>query len=107
MVPQRAHYAFGSKRAREGPHATRRSAVHGPTRVRILVASCASMRTEELTIDADDGVALHVYHWSPDAKGSARGVVHISHGMAEHAARYARLAEALTNAGFEVYANDH
>src|SRR5262249_5762332 len=29
------------------------------------------------------------------------------HGMAEHAARYARLAESLTNAGYAVYANDH
>ena len=31
----------------------------------------------------------------------------IAHGLAEHARRYARLAQALTAAGFGVYANDH
>ncbi len=36
-----------------------------------------------------------------------RGVVHIAHGMGEHGARYARLAEVLTGAGLAVYANDH
>ena len=34
-------------------------------------------------------------------------MVQIAHGLAEHAARYARLAEALTAAGYAVYANDH
>lgn len=36
----------------------------------------------------------------------ALGIVQIIHGMAEHSARYARLAEALTAAGFAVYAHD-
>jgi alpha-beta hydrolase superfamily lysophospholipase len=36
-----------------------------------------------------------------------RAVVQIAHGMAEHAARYARFAEALTSAGYAVYADDH
>ena len=31
----------------------------------------------------------------------------IAHGMGEHAGRYRRLAEALTDAGYVVYANDH
>lgn len=39
--------------------------------------------------------------------GAARGILQIAHGMAEHAARYAEFAEALTRAGFAVYANDH
>lgn len=34
-------------------------------------------------------------------------IAHIVHGMAEHAGRYARLAESLTAAGFKVYAHDH
>jgi len=34
-------------------------------------------------------------------------VVQLSHGMAEHSARYARLAEALTAAGYAVYGHDH
>lgn len=31
----------------------------------------------------------------------------IAHGLAEHTARYARLADALNGAGYAVYANDH
>jgi alpha-beta hydrolase superfamily lysophospholipase len=34
-------------------------------------------------------------------------VVQIAHGIAEHGWRYARLAGALTRAGYAVYANDH
>ncbi|QPC88241.1 alpha/beta fold hydrolase [Mesorhizobium sp. NBSH29] len=41
------------------------------------------------------------------AAGTARGVVQINHGLAEHAARYARFTDALTSAGFHVYAHDH
>jgi alpha-beta hydrolase superfamily lysophospholipase len=33
--------------------------------------------------------------------------VQVAHGMGEHAARYRRLAEALTDAGYVVYAIDH
>jgi alpha-beta hydrolase superfamily lysophospholipase len=56
---------------------------------------------------AADGATVHVYRWAPDEGVAPRGVVHIAHGMAEHAGRYARLAEALTGAGWFVYANDH
>ncbi len=65
------------------------------------------MRTEEMTVNADDGTPLHVYHWSSDTPTTPRAVIHIAHGMAEHGARYARLAEALVAAGYEVYAADH
>ncbi|GGA96949.1 lysophospholipase [Brucella endophytica] len=41
------------------------------------------------------------------AEGSARGIVHVNHGLAEHSARYARFAEELSQAGFHVYAHDH
>jgi alpha-beta hydrolase superfamily lysophospholipase len=34
-------------------------------------------------------------------------VVQLAHGLAEHSARYARLAAALNAAGYTVYANDH
>lgn len=53
------------------------------------------------------GVAIHVYEWLPESKVPVRGIVQISHGMCETAARYARFAEALTGAGYAVYANDH
>ena len=38
--------------------------------------------------------------------GRAR-VVQINHGLAEHAARYARFADFLAARGFHVYAHDH
>ena len=48
-----------------------------------------------------------MFDWSPDHGTPVRAVVHIAHGMAEHAARYARLAERLTAAGIAVSAADH
>ena len=43
--------------------------------------------------------------WLPE--GPPRAVVQIAHGLAEHSARYARLAAALNAAGYAAYANDH
>lgn len=64
------------------------------------------MRSKQAVIRADDGKELAYYEWAPE--GTERvGVFHIAHGMAEHAARYERLAERLTAAGWLVYANDH
>lgn len=68
------------------------------------------MQTSCFTVPSDDGPAvdraeLFVYRWLPWSP--PRGVVQIAHGLAEHAGRYARLAEALTGAGYAVYANDH
>jgi alpha-beta hydrolase superfamily lysophospholipase len=63
------------------------------------------MRADTFTLSARDGASIHVYRWLPD--GEVRAIVQIAHGMAEHAARYARFAEALTGAGYVVYADDH
>jgi alpha-beta hydrolase superfamily lysophospholipase len=63
----------------------------------------ASERTFRL--DVDPGVSLFVYEWSP--AGPPKGIVLISHGMAEHAERYRRFAQRLTAAGYVVYASDH
>jgi alpha-beta hydrolase superfamily lysophospholipase len=52
-----------------------------------------------------DGTALCVYQWA--SAGAARGVVHLAHGMAEHTGRWTRLAEALRDDGWAVYAHDH
>lgn len=57
------------------------------------------------TLATPDGVDLFIYCWLPASQPKA--VVQIAHGLAEHAARYARLADALTAAGYAVYANDH
>ncbi|HSN98972.1 MAG TPA: alpha/beta hydrolase [Candidatus Nanopelagicales bacterium] len=64
------------------------------------------MRSDTFTFEADDGAGLFVYRWLPDEGAPRLGVVHIVHGMAEHAGRYARLAESLTAAGWAVYAGD-
>ncbi|WP_405125488.1 lysophospholipase [Pseudomonas marginalis] len=55
-------------------------------------------------LTANDRSRLYVNHWMPD--GPAKAVVMLSHGMAEHSGRYARLAEALCSAGYGVYAPD-
>lgn len=55
-------------------------------------------------IDAD-GVTI-VYDVHP-AEGDPRGVVQLAHGVGEHAGRYGALVDALTAAGFTVYADDH
>lgn len=57
------------------------------------------------TLNAPSGAGLRLYH--EPAMGKPRGVVQINHGLAEHAARYARFAKALAAAGFHIYAHDH
>jgi alpha-beta hydrolase superfamily lysophospholipase len=62
------------------------------------------MREETFQLDCSDGAQLHVRAWLPPR---VRGVVQIAHGAAEHGQRYARVAKALAEAGYAVYANDH
>ena len=52
-----------------------------------------------------DATPITVYAWEPPR--NPRAVVQISHGVAEHALRYHRLARALTAADYAVYAHDH
>lgn len=56
------------------------------------------------TVTDPDGVAISVHQWLSTAP---KAVVHIVHGLGEHAARYARLAQELNAAGYHVYADDH
>ncbi|HFE45542.1 MAG TPA: alpha/beta hydrolase [Nannocystis exedens] len=66
------------------------------------------MRTDTASLCTPDGVDVHLHIWRPDEDAQTlRGAVVISHGLAEHSARYARFAEALTASGFVVYAHDH
>jgi alpha-beta hydrolase superfamily lysophospholipase len=51
------------------------------------------------------GATLKLY--ITQAKASPRGVIQVNHGIAEHAARYGRFAEAMSARGFHVYAHDH
>lgn len=63
------------------------------------------MRESDFRLQAKDGTPLFVREFLPD--GAEKAVVQLAHGMAEHSARYARLAKALTEQGYAVYANDH
>ena len=55
--------------------------------------------------NSPSGASLAVYYRKADARPI--GIIHINHGLAEHAGRYARFADVLSKAGFEVYAHDH
>ena len=61
--------------------------------------------TTAFTVLAADGARITAYRAFP--AGRPRAIVQIAHGMAEHAGRYRRLTDALTDAGYAVYANDH
>jgi alpha-beta hydrolase superfamily lysophospholipase len=74
---------------------------------RSAVVASRAMQESTFTLPSDDGVALHVYRWSPDEGVAPRAVLQVSHGLAEHAARYRRFAEAATARGLVVYADDH
>ena len=62
--------------------------------------------TESTFGSPSDSVQLATYSWT-ESVSDPRGVVQISHGLAEHGARYDRLARALNSAGFLVHAADH
>jgi alpha-beta hydrolase superfamily lysophospholipase len=57
-------------------------------------------------VSATDGMQIATLNWTQAAE-PVKGVVQIAHGLAEHSARYGRLAGALNAAGFLVYASDH
>jgi alpha-beta hydrolase superfamily lysophospholipase len=62
------------------------------------------MKSADFTFQPVDGATLQVRGWLID---QPKAIVHVLHGMAEHSARYARLAEALASAGYSTYAHDH
>ena len=62
------------------------------------------MPGSEFFFHAADGARLLARRWLPD--GRPRAIVQIAHGLAEHSARYARLAGALNAAGYGAFAFD-
>ena len=52
------------------------------------------------------GSSLHVMEWSPEDQ-PPRALLQISHGVAEHIARYAPFARYMSEQGFVVFGNDH
>ena len=61
------------------------------------------MAGEWFSVERGD-TTIECRRWEPS--GPPRAIVQIVHGAAEHCARYDRLAEALTDAGFAVFAHD-
>lgn len=59
---------------------------------------------ETTTLETTDGTKIQVYTWPVE---QPRGVVQLTHGMGEHALRYAELAAALNDHGWTVVAQDH
>lgn len=62
------------------------------------------MQEKEFSFRVDDGASLLARRWLPDR--APKAVVQIAHGLAEHSARYARLAQALNLEGYGAYAFD-
>jgi len=63
------------------------------------------MQQNEFHFEGRDGTRLFAHRWLPD--GPVRGVLQVSHGMGEHAARYREPLRPLIESGIAVYANDH
>lgn len=61
--------------------------------------------SQQRTVNSPTGAALNVYVREADT--APKAVVQINHGLAEHAARYARFADVLAANGFVTYAHDH
>jgi alpha-beta hydrolase superfamily lysophospholipase len=61
--------------------------------------------SQQRTVKSPTRADLNLYVKS--AEGRPRAVVQINHGLAEHAARYARFADFLSERGYHVYAHDH
>ena len=66
------------------------------------------MFQDTIQFSAVDGHEIFTRIWKPSQRNqSPRAVLHINHGMAEHSARYAPLAERLVAEGYVVIAQDH
>ena len=65
----------------------------------------ATVPISELTYKSADGTQIVAYRWDPE--NPPRAAVQLTHGMGEHARRYDHVAQALNEAGFVVYAQDH
>ncbi len=58
----------------------------------------------DFTFTASDNTPIFVYKWLPAT--DIKGIVHIVHGLADHAGRYTRTAKSLNAHGYAVYAAD-
>jgi len=73
-------------------------------REKTMAADCQPL-CERRVIEADDGHRILVDCWHPE--GEVRALIHIFHGLGEHAARYDRFAHQCTARGYAVIAHNH
>lgn len=65
------------------------------------------MSRSQFTFKTSDNKTINSYRWLPKKEETIKGIVQISHGMAEHIRRYHSFSQFLTENGFVVYGNDH
>ena len=65
------------------------------------------MQRSDFSFTSTDGIMIQATKWLKGDSVDLKGAVQIAHGMAEHIERYGDFAQALTNAGYIVYGNDH
>lgn len=63
------------------------------------------MQTEYFHLATSEEYRTQLYAWLPDDE--PRIIIHIVHGMAEHAKRYAAIAAKFTEDGYAVFANEN
>lgn len=63
------------------------------------------MEKKTVFVEMDDGKKVALHTWIPD--GDIKGVVQLSHGMAEYAMRYDAFGDMLNENGYVFYAHDH
>ncbi len=69
---------------------------------------CLEFLTKEYTFPSNSGLCdIYAQSAAPIDYGSIKGIVQISHGMAEYSNRYARFALELCKAGYAVFVSDH
>ena len=65
------------------------------------------MKMQEFSFLDGEGIEIYYCKWSEEDGKGAKGVIQLSHGMAETSRRYEDFAEVLVGEGYIVYANDH
>lgn len=75
---------------------------------RLNILRCGDINMyKEYKLKMRDSKEVYLYKWDNVEKSDIKAVVHIVHGMAEHATRYDWFASELNKAGYVVYADDH
>lgn len=64
------------------------------------------MLKRDFSVFDPEGYQIYVYKYLPEQDSRTKAVIQIVHGLMEHAARYERFAQSLTEAGYIVYASD-